>query len=576
MKRFLTLTVVLVATVLAASVVVADVPQMINYQGQLTDSTGAPLDTTVSMVFTIYDSPGAVVGIWYSGIQTVNVENGLFTYQLGSVNRLADDIFTDTLRWLGIKVGSDDEISPRTKLTSVPYAYHALRADTSGFANDIADGSVTNSKLAAASVTDDKLADGAVTNAKLANLAVTSGKIADQAVSTTKIADESITSIKITDGTIQFGDINQNGATSGQVMKWNGSAWAPAADDAGSASGWSDDGTVVRLDTSTDSVGIGTTTPTEKLDVVGNIHASGTIQSGNSITIDGATDKITASSGTISFDDENIVTTGKATIGPGHTNTGLNAFVAGANNTANDNYSTVGGGQNNTASGNGSVVPGGHNNVAGGSFSFAAGRRAKANHMGSFVWADATGADFASTSSHQFFVRASGGVRIATNSSSTSGVYLNAGGSSWGTVSDSTLKRNIRRVDTDEILTKLSQLPISQWSYKAQDPSIEHIGPMAQDFHRLFGLGDDDKHINTLDPDGVALAAIQALLDKVEKLEQRITELEAQNKSSARMTVIDAGGPQLAVGISACRTVRNPCMGDLSLGYNSVDTCRIK
>jgi hypothetical protein len=63
------------------------------------------------------------------------------------------------------------------------------------------------------------------------------------------------------------------------------------------------------------NVGIGTLSPTEKLEVDGNIKASGTITSGNSITIDGTNDKITASSGKIDFDDEDIVTTGRVGIG---------------------------------------------------------------------------------------------------------------------------------------------------------------------------------------------------------------------------------------------------------------------
>ena len=59
-------------------------------------------------------------------------------------------------------------------------------------------------------------------------------------------------------------------------------------------------------------------------------------------------------------------------------------------------------------------MPGGNNNTAAGAWSLAAGRRAKANHEGSFVWADATDADFASTNNHQFAVRAQGGVRLET------------------------------------------------------------------------------------------------------------------------------------------------------------------
>ena len=74
--------------------------------------------------------------------------------------------------------------------------------------------------------------------------------------------------------------------------------------------------------------------------------------------------------------------------------------------------------------------------------------------------------------------------------STTNGVFsLAARGSVWTAVSDSTLKRNIREVDGEDILHKLTQLPIKQWSYKSQDPGIEHIGPMAQDFYAVLVLG---------------------------------------------------------------------------------------
>jgi len=72
-------------------------------------------------------------------------------------------------------------------------------------------------------------------------------------------------------------------------------------------------------------------------------------------------------------------------------------------------------------------------------------------------------------------------------------------------------------------------LPISQWSFKG-DPQITHLGPMAQDFHAAFGLGTDDRHIATVDADGVALAAIQGLNQKLErenaKLKARLEKLE--------------------------------------------------
>ena len=92
-------------------------------------------------------------------------------------------------------------------------------------------------------------------------------------------------------------------------------------------------------------------------------------------------------------------------------------------------------------------------------------------------------------------------------------------------MSDSTVKENIRQVDGDELLEKISQLDITRWNYESQDESIEHIGPMAQDFHRLFGVGDNNTTISTIDPDGISLAAIKALIEKNEKLEFELDEL---------------------------------------------------
>ena len=106
-----------------------------------------------------------------------------------------------------------------------------------------------------------------------------------------------------------------------------------------------------------------------------------------------------------------------ATVSGGARNTasGSNATVSGgSNNTASGYYATVSGGYSNTASGNYATVSGGSNNTASGNYSHAAGFRAIATNLGSFVWADATSADFNSTADNQFAVRATGGVRLET------------------------------------------------------------------------------------------------------------------------------------------------------------------
>ena len=78
-----------------------------------------------------------------------------------------------------------------------------------------------------------------------------------------------------------------------------------------------------------------------------------------------------------------------------------------------------------------------------------------------------------------------------------------------GNNSDRHLKENIKVIDSDEILKKVAKLKITKWSYI--EDSLRHIGPMAQDFFAAFGLGKNETTITTIDADGVALAAVQAL-----------------------------------------------------------------
>lgn len=84
--------------------------------------------------------------------------------------------------------------------------------------------------------------------------------------------------------------------------------------------------------------------------------------------------------------------------------------------------------------------------------------------------------------------------------------------------SDRNRKDNIVDLNYTEILQAVARMPIYEWQYKDQER--KHIGPMAQDFHSAFGLGDDDTTIATLDADGVALAAIKAQQAIIEKQEE--------------------------------------------------------
>lgn len=95
--------------------------------------------------------------------------------------------------------------------------------------------------------------------------------------------------------------------------------------------------------------------------------------------------------------------------------------------------------------------------------------------------------------------------------------------------SDRNAKRNFSSVNSLSILEKVATLPISSWNYKTDANNLRHIGPMAQDFQKTFGLnGKDDKHISSIDAQGVALAAIQGLYQQNQKLIAQLKSLEAR------------------------------------------------
>jgi len=90
------------------------------------------------------------------------------------------------------------------------------------------------------------------------------------------------------------------------------------------------------------------------------------------------------------------------------------------------------------------------------------------------------------------------------------------------------------------VLARLRTLPLSMWSYKVDPAGVRHMGPMAQDFRRAYGLGNDSTTIGTVDADGVALAAAQALevrtrtqAERIVVLERRLAALEARSPATA-------------------------------------------
>jgi hypothetical protein len=148
---------------------------------------------------------------------------------------------------------------------------------------------------------------------------------------------------------------------------------------------------------------------------------------------------------------------------------------------------------------------------------------------GTFVFGDeSTTAQMPATGDNQFLVRAAGGTRFYTNAGLTTGVSLNAGGSSWNVISDRRAKFDIRPLDEQDVLRRLMTLPLSSYLYKDGDGQ-RYIGPMAQDFKATFALGDDDTRIRMNDLDGVALASIKALGTQVQDLRDANARLADEN-----------------------------------------------
>jgi hypothetical protein len=292
MKKILLSVLIMVGT----AAVFAQVPSTMSYQGILVQTSGPDAGQPVSdgthfvrfffyNVLTggtaLYSSTGTGSG------NSVTTYKGMFTFIIGSGSPGNDPIPSNIFsQQLYVEIVADGvTLTPRIPLTTVPYAMVAQGANSmdadnlSGTLNParIAAGAIDNTKLAtgidasklttgtlpAARIGNDaidnaKMADNAVNTAELTNLAVTTAKLADNSVTSAKIvdgtiatadlADGSVTSAKIADGTVAAVDISSMSATSGQVLKFNGTNWAPAADNAGT-------GTVTSVATGTGLTG---------------------------------------------------------------------------------------------------------------------------------------------------------------------------------------------------------------------------------------------------------------------------------------------------------------------------------
>lgn len=567
------------------------VPQRINYQGSLTRPDGTLLDSTVSLTFQIYDAVSGGTSLWTETHPSVVVSTGLFNVLLGnhtalmdifSANRwlgitIGDDAEMTPRQQIvsvahayrvgtvdgasGGTIGGDVVIAGKAKIgtdnaNTGSYAFVAGESDTASGSHAAVGGGLDNRAIGSYDV----VSGGRQNDAENSYSAVGGGYSNEATAFGSAIAGGYNNSVSSSYGFVGGGSTNSsNGlyATASGGRENNclgnythiGGGYSNTTDDSCSAIVGGRDNVV---DSSYSFIGGGRGNHTTQSfsTIVGgytNSADGGAFIGGGSsnraewfaVVGGGAANSANAADAALvgGYSNEIGYNGHFSFIGAGEANYldgAHSVLVGGENNTVRGAYAVVCGGggtgaiDSNSANGDYSVVPGGRHNLADGDYSFAAGRRARAVNNGAFVWADQTNVDFASTATNQFNVRASGGVRIFTNADADWGVTLDDADNTWNSVCDSTRKTKIAREDGAEVLRKLADVPIFRWYRREGDPTVQHIGPMAQDFWNAFHAGSDSLKISTVDPDGVALAAIQELAKQNLNLHKSNESLQAE------------------------------------------------
>ena len=483
LRRFIMTTALMFLVVNSAK---AQSNPVVTMQGFLTDSTGRALsDGIYATKFRIYDDPTGGTLLWEESHDLI-LDHGLYDAFLGS--KIPIDLAFDKDYWLNVEVEGVALLQPRLRVGHSFVSLKALKSDSSVFAE---------------------------------NAEMLGGKPASFYDPVTTLSFDSLSGIA-SDAQIPDNITVNSAASAGNADSLAGivaSAYALKSDLPTGGGG----GEVVD--------GAFSTTSNVTSNVPGNLALDDFVFGSSQLNDDGNGDhnrrmffdksKAAFRAGFSNLDAWN------------ESNVGEYSAAFGRDTKASGNWSTAFG-RDTEASGNWSIAMG-LNAIANANNSIVLGSYANANNKnGAILLADASGTvDLTADNSNEFKVRAAGGTTIYSNSQMTAGVRLAAGGNAWSTLSDSTAKRNIRKVNTEEILDKVMKLPIKQWNYKSQAEEIEHIGPMAQDFYAIFDVGENDLTISTIDPSGVALAAIQELYKSQKELElktDQITEMKNEIK----------------------------------------------
>ncbi len=224
----------------------AQVPRTISYQGVLTNN-GAAASGEHLITVALYDSPTSGTPLYQESHQ-VTIANGMFNIEIGSITPIPATLTFDAPYYLGVSIDGNSELTPRVSLDAAPYAITSGTAQVAEGLAPGAKGVVTsiNELAGPLRITGDSITtvtengNNIIIHAKSATPAgIQSITSNDKTISIANgtgpnvavgVADSGITTPKIANSAVTPEKLAQAGATKGQILKWNGSAWAVAND----------------------------------------------------------------------------------------------------------------------------------------------------------------------------------------------------------------------------------------------------------------------------------------------------------------------------------------------------------
>jgi len=573
-------------------------PATLAFQGYLIDAEDNPVDGTVNLAFRLYDAATGGTAQWAEDQLDVPVTQGIFSVHLGQETSFEAVSFDRSL-WLGVQVNGGSEMVPRVALEAAPYSLRARSVDDAALAagNNVTiqrDGEALeitawspwymDSLTQSLSYLNGNVGIGTDIPASrltvLGTIQSTSGgfRFPDGTVQTTAASGEGegwrLGGNLGTDPAADFMGTRDNVPLEVRVNNARALRILPGFYDSGSKAAPN-----ILFGIASNTIGEGVRAAT--------IGGGGDIFNPNEITVN---------YGTIGGGWGNTVTGNGATVGGGGNNDaiGEQATIGGGSaNEANGAYATVAGGLFNRANGDHSMAAGarasaihegtfvwadnssvigfsstganqyliravggvgiGTNNPAADLHLFADSdtrphllleedenndyaRLRMKNVSSPQYWDIAAGA--ANTERLNFFASNGRGNVMSLHATGDplvmhNGAKLTEGGT-WTNASSRALKTDFRPVDGQAVLARLAGVPVQTWRYKAE-AGARHMGPTAEAFAAAFGLGDTDAAIATVDADGVALAAIQALHEIVQQQQAQIDALRAALLEQDRM-----------------------------------------